>query len=129
MTKKEVKEWFKNKLHSCQIGYDEFFIYFFYNKNFERKKKLSSICGKNDINIKYIFTTPEQFEYDLDNNLYFQIDIEEFKKSSIHKWYRGTVRCNENIWNFIYNNYKGTDIEELLMETIFEEWSNFNQYV
>ncbi len=108
MSEKELINWFQKKLNNCYIIQKDDEIYWIYDKNYIRAKKLALIDGRKvDI--------PENHK-----NLFFKYDL---KKQHL--------TCDYNkIWYFLKINYSfdRIDIKTFIIDRMYE-FENLNQYI
>ena len=84
MNKIELEKWFWNKFNSCYFIQEINLVYFYYNEQYIREKKLCNILNKK-------LEKPISL-----GNLLFIIN-----------WKTGYLEMSIDIWHFLENNYNG----------------------
>ncbi len=108
MKKQELIDWFQEKLYGCYHIQKDNFIFWFYNKNYIRAKKLALIDGRK-------INTPEEIKGDV----LFRQDLKNEH-----------FICDYNkIWSFFLTNYSSNyhDIQDFIKARLCET-ENLKQY-
>ncbi len=115
MTKEELKKWFLNKFNNCyKVKHCDYpkRIYYFYDEQFIRQKKLSRIVGE-----EIIYPTEVKgiclFEHDMLNEFFF---------------------CDDYIWSFFKTNStfsspKNNEIQSTITELLIDLNVNYTTMV
>ena len=110
MKKEELKEWFWYRFNSCyRIEHHKIKgnYLFYYNKAYNRKKKIQSLLGNE---IEEIYPTEKLS----DSKILFYLDYKN-----------GWFNCDyEEIWSFFEENYSSNDLEiRDLIKGLLEEYT------